>query len=199
MANLKQYHYLIFTSVNGVTAFFERLFDLGLDCRALGGVTTASIGPRTKSELEKYSVKCDLLPLKFVAEEFLEVFPNNLENKRILIPRALEAREVLPEGLRSRGAQVDVIPAYRTVAADDLTEIKEDVQIALFTSSSSAEHFMKRVELKKDCKIGSIGPITSDTLRSLGKAVDFEAEEHTVLGLVESVVRFIGDNAIKEI
>ena len=108
--NLSDYDYLVFTSVNGVTAFFERLFELGKDTRAIAGLITVCIGPRTAKELESFHIKSDLIPEKFVAEYLLETFPKELDGKNILIPRALEAREILPEGLRERGAKVDVVP-----------------------------------------------------------------------------------------
>jgi len=190
LAGLAGFHYLVFTSVNGVTAFFERLAALGLDARALHGLTTAGIGPRTAEELGKWNVRCDLLPKKFVAESLLEVFPAEMSGKRVLIPRALEAREILPEGLRARGAEVVVVPAYRTVGAEDMAAVPERVDLAVFTSSSTVEHFLKRAKLPPGCKTASIGPVTAKTLAEHGIEVDIESSEHTIPGLVDAILDY---------
>lgn len=196
--NLCMYDYLVFTSVNGVTAFFDRLLEIGKDARDLSGVTTVCIGPRTAKELESFHVRCDLIPEKFVAESLLEVFPEDLSEKRVLIPRALEAREILPEGLRERGAQVDVVPAYQTVSAKDVAPVPDNVDIAVFTSSSSVDHFLKRAKLPEGCKVASIGPITADTIREHGLSVDIEAEEHTIPGVVDEIEKFVLTQRRKE-
>jgi len=193
IADLAGYDYVVFTSVNGVTAFFERLFASGQDARVLYGLKTVCIGPRTAKELNSCHVNADLIPEKFVAESLLDVFPEDLTGKRVLIPRALQAREVLPEGLRERGAKVDVVPAYQTVGVQDIETIPDDVDIAIFTSSSTVDHFVKRARLPDGCKVASIGPITSETLREHGLQVDVEAEEHTVPGLAKAIVDHIGN------
>ena len=151
---LSGYDYLVFTSVNGVAAFFKRLFDKGYDVRNLAGLTVAAIGPRTAKELWKYHVRSDMVPKAFVAESLLEEFPDQLQGKRVLIPRALLARDVLPVGLRDRGASVHVVPVYRTVGSEDILDVPEDVDMALFTSSSTVEHFLKRAKLPAGCKLG---------------------------------------------
>lgn len=190
ISGLGSYDYLVFTSVNGVSAFFKRLFDLGRDARALAGLATVCIGPRTARELAAFHVSCDLMPEKFVAEHLLETFPADLVGKSILLPRALEAREILPEGLRERGGRVDVVPAYRTVGTDDVIEVPENVDIAVFTSSSTVDHFLKRARLPESCKVASIGPITAATLREHGLTVDIEAPEHTIPGLAAAIEAF---------
>jgi uroporphyrinogen III methyltransferase/synthase len=188
---LPGYDYLAFTSVNGVTAFFDRLFDKGYDARALAGLTTACIGPRTAKELEKYHVKSDVIPKEYIAESLLEEFPKQLPSKRVLLPRALEARDVLPEGLRSRGATVDVVPAYRTVGSDEVLDAPDDVDMVLFTSSSTVDHFLKRAKLPAGCKVGCIGPITAGTLKKYGHAVDIEARVHTIQGLAAAIEAYV--------
>ncbi|HUT53625.1 MAG TPA: uroporphyrinogen-III C-methyltransferase [bacterium] len=190
IAELADYHYLVFTSVNGVTAFFERLSALKKDARSLAGLATVCIGSRTAAELAKFNVSCDLMPEKYVAESLLEAFPQDLANKRVLIPRALEAREVLPEGLRRRGAKVDVVPAYRTVGAEDKIEVPDNVDIAVFTSSSTVDHFLKRATLPAGCKIACIGPITAQTLSEHGLTADIESKEHTIPGLVAAIEEY---------
>jgi uroporphyrinogen III methyltransferase/synthase len=187
LSGLSNYDYLVFTSVNGVTAFFERLFNKGYDARALAGLTTACIGPRTAKELEKFHLRSDLIPNEYVAESLLTEFPDRLQGKRVLIPRALEARDVLPKGLGSRGATVDVVPAYRTVGTDDILDAPDDIDIVLFTSSSTVDHFLKRAKLPTGCKVGCIGPITAGTLKKHGHNVDIEARVHTIPGLVEAI------------
>lgn len=191
LSELDSYDYLVFTSVNGVTAFFERLFETGRDARSLGGLATVCIGPRTARELRAYSVGCDLMPEKFVAESLLAAFPPDMAGKRVLIPRALEAREILPEGLAERGAEVDVVPAYETRAAEAKDDLPPGLDIAIFTSSSAADHFFERASLPPGCKIASIGPITADTLRGHGHKVDIEAEEHTIPGIVRAIVEHV--------
>jgi uroporphyrinogen III methyltransferase/synthase len=190
LANLAQYQYLVFTSVNGVAAFFERLGRLGRDARALSGLIIAGIGPATAAALADFGIKCDLTPERFVAESLLEVFPPDLRGKRVLIPRAVEAREVLPEGLRARGAVVDVIPVYRTVAALEKMAVPPKVDIAVFTSSSAVDHFFASAHLPAGCKTACIGPITAQTLRAHGQPVDIEAKEHTIPGLVRAITTF---------
>jgi uroporphyrinogen III methyltransferase / synthase len=190
IAELARYHYLVFTSVNGVTAFFDRLAASGKDARALGAITTVCIGPRTAQELKDHHVNCDLMPTRFVAEALLDHFPTDLKGKRVLIPRALEAREVLPAGLIERGAEVLVAPAYRTVGTEDRIDVPESVDLAVFTSSSTVEHFLKRARLPAGCKVASIGPITASTLRDHCLAVDVESEEHTIPGLVRAITEY---------
>ncbi len=190
IASLADYHYLVFTSVNGVTAFFERLAALKKDARSLAGVTTVCIGSRTAAELGKFNVRCDLMPEKFVAESLLGAFPQDLKGRRVLIPRALEAREVLPEGLEGRGATVDVVPAYRTVGSEDKIEVPEHVDIAVFTSSSTVDHFLKRAKLPETCKVACIGPVTAQTIREHGLGVDIESREHTIPGLVAAIEEY---------
>ena len=106
-------------------------------------------------------------------------------------PRALEARDVLPEGLRSRGATVDVVPAYRTVGSDEVLDAPDDVDMVLFTSSSTVDHFLKRAKLPAGCKVGCIGPITAGTLKKYGHAVDIEARVHTIQGLVAAIETYV--------
>ncbi len=191
IAGLADFDYLVFTSVNGVEAFFERLFEKGKDTRELAGLETVCIGPRTARELSGFSVNCDLMPEKFVAESLLEAFPQDLTGKRVLVPRALEAREILPEGLRGRGAEVQVVPAYRTVGAEDVMEVPEYVDIAVFTSSSTVDHFLKRARIPRGCRTACIGPITARTLEEHGIQADIEAADHTIPGVVKAIEKYV--------
>ena len=96
-------------------------------------------------------------------------------------------------GLGERGASVDVVPVYRTVGSEDILHVPGDVDIALFTSSSTVEHFLKRASLPAGCKIGCIGPITAETLKKAGHKVDIEARVHTISGLVEAIEVHVAD------
>jgi len=194
ISSLADYDYLVFTSVNGVDAFFRRFFENGKDARDLSGLTTVCIGPRTARQLGRFSVNCDIMPDKFVAESLLEAFPHQMDGKKVLVPRALEAREILPEGLRERGARVDVVPAYRTVEAEDVIEVPDHVDIAVFTSSSTVDHFLKRATLPAGCRTACIGPVTAETIREHGLKVDIEAGEHTIPGVVQAIADYVNDH-----
>jgi uroporphyrinogen III methyltransferase/synthase len=184
--------WLVFTSPNGV----ERTFAHIPDTRALGGVRVAAIGPGTAAALARHRVIADLVPERFVAEALLEVFPGPPpgpagEGGRVVIARAEEAREVLPDGLRRLGWEVDVVPAYRTVAAP----VDADARAALgradaitFTSSSTVSRFVTAFGADAvPPVVACIGPITATTARDHGLAVTVEAAEHTIPGLVAAL------------
>ena len=194
---LSQYAWLVFTSVNGVAAWFDRgLTPAGLDARALGGLKVAAIGPGTAAALKTRGIVVDLLPERFVAEALLDAFPDPASaGARVLLARAEQARDVLPEGLGERGYEVDVLPVYRTVQAepdaDALAQVRTgDVSAITFTSSSTVRNFVDLIggPLDPQPPVVSIGPVTSDTARGLGLRVDAEAAEHTIPGLVAAVI-----------
>lgn len=201
--NLDPYEWLIFTSVNGVKYFFDRLFEKGLDVRALHKMHTACIGPATAEKLLGYGIKCDVLPKSYYAESVVEAFQNlDMKGKKVLLPRALEARTILPDSLREMGAQVDEVPAYRTLAVEGqeafLLPLLEDgsVDLVTFTSSSTVKNFKALIpderfhELTAPLSFASIGPITSETARNLGFSINLEAEEFTIPGLVEAILLY---------
>ncbi|MEK6815288.1 MAG: uroporphyrinogen-III C-methyltransferase [Nitrospirota bacterium] len=196
------YHVVIFTSVNGVARFFERLWGAGKDARVLEGAKIAAIGPATGEAIEKWGVRPDLTAKVFQAEGVLDVLPREaIRGSRILIPRAAEAREVLPLELRARGATVDVVPAYRTIrpqtgAIEEVRKGLDDgtIDAVTFTSSSTATNFIEmlgegspRLKLK-GVTVASIGPVTSETVRRLGLPVTVEAAEATIPALVDALV-----------
>ncbi|HEU5152683.1 MAG TPA: uroporphyrinogen-III C-methyltransferase [Iamia sp.] len=192
LAGIGTARWLVFTSPNGV----ERTFAHLPDTRALGGVRVAAIGPGTAAALARYRVVADLVPERFVAEALLDVFPGPPpapagEGGRVVIARAEEAREVLPEGLRARGWEVEVVPAYRTVPAAVAPAAREAVAGAdaiTFTSSSTVSRFVEA--LGADAVppvVACIGPITAATARERGLRVDVEAVEHTIPGLVAAL------------
>jgi uroporphyrinogen III methyltransferase/synthase len=193
------FDWIVFTSANGVDRFFAALAEGGRDARALGGVSLCAIGPATAGELAKHGVRADLVPDEFVAESALAalVAATELAGKRILIPRAAEARAVLPDGLRERGAEVVEVAAYRTVhdgsGADEVRRALDagEVDWVTFTAGSTVRSFAALVGADVGrARVASIGPITSATVRELGMRVDVEAEEYTIPGLLKAVREF---------
>jgi uroporphyrinogen III methyltransferase/synthase len=197
LPDLTDYGWIVFTSVNGVAHFFDRgLAASGLDARALGPVEVAAIGPGTAEALAAVGIAADLIPERFVAESLLEAFPPPVAaGERVLLPRAETARDVLPEGLRARGYDVDVMPVYRTTratpAADDLAVVRAGaVDAVTFTSSSTVDNFCAIVGAFEGDQplVVSIGPVTSQTARDRGLRVDTEADPHTIDGLVAALL-----------
>jgi uroporphyrinogen III methyltransferase/synthase len=190
------FDWIVFTSANGVDRFFATLADSGRDARALGGVSLCTIGPATAEALAKHGVRADLVPDEFVAEAALEALAaaGDLAGKRILIPRAAEAREVLPDGLRERGAEVVVVAAYRTVRdGSGAEEVRRalgagEIDWVTFTASSTVRSFVELLGTDVGrARVASIGPITSATVRELGMQVDVEAKEYTIPGLLQAI------------
>lgn len=193
IATLETYDWLIFTSRNGVERFLARLDASERDLRAVKG-RIAAIGPATAEALAEARLKADCLPEEFVAESLLEALDSDLTGKKILIPRAEVAREALPEGLRQRGARVDVAPVYRTVvpassALRDTLAAKRPDWIT-FTSSSTVRQFVEMAgeEALQGVGVASIGPVTSATLREYGVEPTVEADPHTMDGLIGAIV-----------
>jgi uroporphyrinogen III methyltransferase / synthase len=182
------------TSPNGVRLLFEQLARDGHDARALAGATVAAIGPGTAAELERHGIRADVVPERFVAEGLLEALAElPLEGKRVLVARAAEARDVLPDALRERGAQVQVLALYDTVAealSPDQLERLASASYVTFTSSSTVHFFLEAGGTLPDgARLVSIGSITSATAREHGLRVDVEASRHDVDGLVEALVQ----------
>jgi uroporphyrinogen III methyltransferase/synthase len=188
--------WLVFTSANGVDGFFTRgLHARGLDARALGGVRIAAIGPGTAAALARHGIAPDLVPERFVAESLLDAFPPALTGDRVVLARAEQARDVLPQGLERLGYAVEVLPVYRTLtatpAADDLARVREGaIDAVTFTSSSTVTNFCDLVGPLPEPTpaIVSIGPVTTDTARDRGLVVTTEAEPHTIDGLVRALL-----------
>ena len=200
--NLSAYDWIVFTSVNGVIYFFEQLFAAGKDVRALGRMQTAAIGPATAERLLEFGLTSDIVPETYRAESVVEAFEKvKLKGTKILLPRAREARPILPKELTKMGAAVHEIPAYETLKAlentDDLVQKLKDNQIDLitFTSSSTVKNFKALLPpddfktLMQGVVIASIGPITSDTAEELGFEVQITAESYTISGLVEAILQ----------
>jgi uroporphyrinogen III methyltransferase/synthase len=208
IAGLAGVHWIIFTSVNGVRFFFERLFALGRDVRDMGHLRTACIGPATAERLRAFGLKSDILPQSFRAESIVEAFRGeDVRGRVLLLPRAQEARAVLPRELGEMGAEVREVPAYRTRRAEGdpgaLLERLEEKTIDLFTftSSSTVKNFKallpgeRFAELAGSVPAACIGPITADTARELGFDVRVVADTYTIPGLCEAVLRFLAPGA----
>lgn len=201
--NLPAYDWLIFTSVNGVAFFFERLFKNSLDTRSLGHVKTAVIGPATQKKLKAFGLTSDILPENYRAESVVAAFENEeLAGKKILLPRAKEARPILPVELTKMGARVDEITAYQTIPVEDnkdrvLERLKnKSIHMVTFTSSSTVKNFKRLIpdrdftSLLDGVTIASIGPITTETAQKLGFTVHVTAEEYTIPGLCEAIQKY---------
>jgi uroporphyrinogen III methyltransferase / synthase len=187
------YDLICLTSPNGVGLLFERLAMGGHDARALHGARVAAIGPGTARALREHGVVADVVPERFVAEALVEALAD-VPVRRVLVARALVARDVLPDALRARGAEVDVLELYETVAeplSDDALAAARDADYVTFTSSSTVRFFLdalgERDGLGDATRLVSIGPVTSATLREHGLAPHVEAERHDVDGLVDAL------------
>src|ERR1043166_8146670 len=190
------YDWIVFTSANGVEAFFDVFFKLYDDARESGGAQIAAIGPTTAQRVKYFHLHVDLQPDEFVAEAVVREFKKleTLENLRILVARAEKARDVLPRELSKLGAIVDEAFAYRTVPETrDISgaqrQLAQDgAHLITFTSSSTVENFLGLgLPWPKGMRIASIGPITSKTVRDQGLKVDVEARRHDIDGLVQAI------------
>ncbi|KAF1084716.1 Uroporphyrinogen-III C-methyltransferase [Sporotomaculum syntrophicum] len=201
IARLSSYNWLIFTSVNGVSHFFDTLRRLNKDIRVLAGLKICAIGPQTGQALQKMALQVTYIPTEFRAEAIVEGLQEQLTTgDRVLLPRADIARKILPEALISLGARVDEVTAYRTVlGTGDAAAIRDSmakgaIDLITFTSSSTVRNFVSLLDtanpaqLVGSAKVASIGPITSATARALGVPVHIEAQEYTINGLVQAIL-----------
>jgi uroporphyrinogen III methyltransferase/synthase len=195
------YDWIIFTSPNGVNAFFEMFYKIFNDAREIGGARIAAIGPATAARVREFHLHVDLQPEEYVAEAVVKAFQKDgsVENLRILLARAEQARDVLPTELTKLGAIVDVATAYRTVPETEdvsgaLARFREEgADLITFTSSSTVENFLAlKLPLPPNLKTASIGPITSATMREHGLTVDVEARRYDIPGLTEAIREFYG-------
>jgi uroporphyrinogen-III synthase len=217
LKNLEGYDWLIFTSVNGVEAMWERMRKLALSNEVVNDPRIAAIGPATKKAIEKHGVKVPVVPKEYVAESVVHSLKNKVKGKRVLLVRAKIARDVIPRELRKAGADVDVVEAYETVvprrSRRELLALMKNAerrpQVITFTSSSTVRSFAGLLGLRRDSKtvaairgrgrpryvelggvmMASIGPVTSSTLREHGFTVDIVAKEFTIPGLVAAIVK----------
>jgi len=206
LERLNEYHWILFTSLNGVKYFFDRLFARGMDARDLKGPDIGVVGKATADYLLQYGLNANLIPRIFTGEGLAEsLLDQGVEGRNILIPRAVQAREVLPETLRGAGAQVTVAPVYQNVPPQGRKEaLREDleagdVDMITFTSSSTVRNFLTMVDAKDGeelqqllagVKIAAIGPITAKTVTDNGLKVDIQPDEYTIPSLVDGITRY---------
>jgi uroporphyrinogen III methyltransferase/synthase len=203
--SLEYYDWLIFTSVNGVKYFFDRLCGLGKDIRFLKDIRIGAIGPKTAEALNEKGIRPDLLPDEYRAEAMVDEFKKlGAKGLRILFPRVLEARDLLPDELRKMGGHVDVVEAYRTVMPGTATEKIRAmleagaIHMVTFTSSSTVTNFIamfkedrdKIIQWMEKVDVACIGPITAKTAEGHGLKVSFTAQEYTIDALTSAIVRY---------
>jgi uroporphyrinogen III methyltransferase/synthase len=204
LMTIHTYDWLIFTSVTGVQAFFGRFETQRRTHADIQGISICAIGPATADELQERGLHVAVMPSEYRAEavvESLSAFP--LHNTRVLIPRAAVARDVLPRELAARGAQVDVVDAYRTVLPSvgftpDLWQLFEQgaIDVVTFTSSSTVTNFGALIgeadlpQLLRHTVVACIGPITAETARSYGLTPTIVAQEYTVPALARAIVDY---------
>lgn len=202
IARLGSYDWIVLTSTNAVDRFLARMEHLGVERSALDAVRIAVVGAATAERLAEYGIAHDLVPADFRAEGLISAFGEMgvSAGVRFLMPRAERAREILPDALRASGATVDVTPVYRTVSATPDPAIIErlrasEVDVIAFTSPSTVRHFESWVtagglepsRVLARAAAASIGPITTEALRSRGFDVPIEAPESTMTSLVRAI------------
>lgn len=206
---LEKYDWMVFTSVNSVDIFMERLFHSGRDVRSLYLMKLAVIGNETAKVLKKYGLVADLMPERFTSYAVVDEFKKiqcTLSGRNVLIPGSLIARDVIPEGLKEIGAQVHTVAIYENrlpqYSGEKIDEIFQNTpDLVTFTSSSTVSHLVEifesldRMEYIKIIKGASIGPITSETIAESGIELALEAEEHTINCLVDKILKFYSTGA----
>lgn len=199
---LARYDWVVLTSANAVDRFTGRMLDLGVPLGALASASVAVVGSATAARLEELGIEPALVPADFRAEGLVEAFAEMGAEPgwRVLIPRAEQAREILPDALRQSGVTVDIVPVYRTVPATPEPAVIEpllgdEVDVVTFTSPSTVRHFLAWLEaaglqpadVMAQVTSASIGPVTSEALRAAGHDPQIEAGEYTAAGLVEAI------------
>ena len=199
LKNIKQYEWLILTSVNGVEALHARLKKLRLKKDHLKNLRIAAIGPATRKAIQSHGLKVHIMPKEYIAESVVESLYKKVKGKRILLARAKVARDVIPKELRKLGATVDVVEAYETMVPQKsraqiralLKDPKRRPHIITFTSSSTVKNFLallgKGSAALKDVQLVSIGPVTSATLQERGLSPHIQAEQYTIPGLIKAI------------
>jgi len=194
IGRIGEYALVCVTSPNGAHLLFEALATAGHDARALANATVAAIGPGTARALAEHGIAADIVPDRFVAEALVEALADvDVDGKRVLVARAAEARDVLPDALRERGAEVDVIALYETVRGapdDEAIDAAQSADYVTFTSSSTVRNLTEALgdRFPAAARVVSIGPITSETAREAGLEVAVEAERHDVDGLIAALL-----------
>jgi uroporphyrinogen III methyltransferase/synthase len=192
------YELICLTSPNAVRLLFTALREAGRDARALAGATVAAIGPGTARALAGHGVSADVVPERYVAEGLVEALGEiDVQGKRVLVARAADARDVVPECLEGRGAEVDVVALYETVREqpdEAAVEAALDADYVTFTSSSTVRNLTEALgeRFPRDARVVSIGPVTSEAAAEAGLEVSVEAERHDIEGLVAALLEDAG-------
>ncbi len=211
LKQIESYHWLIFTSVNSIEPFLLRLDHAGKRVADLKRLKVAAIGSETAKQLRAARISVTVVPERYQAEGLLDALPRDQMNaKRVLIPRAAQAREVLPNALRRWGATVDVVEAYRTVPPPGVDIVgargrlqRGEIDVLTFTSSSTARHFLQLFgasdirSIVGSAAVACIGPITASTVNELGGHVAIMARQFTIDGLVQAIVEYFADRSTK--
>jgi uroporphyrinogen III methyltransferase/synthase len=206
IASLASFHWLVFTSVNAVKYFFERLAALGLDSRAIGACRVCAVGPKTATALLPSGVRADLVPDDYKAEGVIAAFrAMDIKGKRFLFPKGDKARDVIQSGLADLGGEVLAPVAYRNVIPEGLPEQvlaaleERRIDCITFTSSSTVENLgvmlgeNRLLHLLEGVAVAAIGPVTARTCRELGLEIQIEPKESTLAALTEEVVKYFAD------
>jgi uroporphyrinogen III methyltransferase / synthase len=211
LARLSEFDFLVLTSVNGVEKLLERLTSAAIDATGLRSLEVGAIGPATASALRSAGIKVDFVPKSYRAEGLLEALEGrDIRGKRFLIPRAKVARDVVPRVLAERGAHVEVVEAYQTAMPEAdrnalRTMLSPAPDLVTFTSSSTALNFAGLLQEDGEhalippgeVRAASIGPITSETARSLGFQVVLEAAEYTIPGLIAAIRDYFAAESVR--
>lgn len=205
VAKLADYDWLIFTRTNGVKRFFQYLYSHKKDSRALSGLKICAIGVKTAEELLKFGIRADIVPAEFRVEGSIEALRAKISDKtKILIPRALITRDILPEKLREIGAKVDIVPVYKTISgSEEDRHIQEmlaagKVDVITFTSSSTVKNFLKTIGAAKkylsNIKLACIGPVTAAACLENGLEPEIIAGKYTVKDLIKAIKDYYSTN-----
>ena len=203
LRKIKDYHWLVLTSVNGVAAAFARLKKLQIAATNLSHLKIAAIGPATERAIQSMGLEVTVMPQQYVAESVVDALRDKVSGRRVLLVRAKVARDVLPQQLRKMRALVDIVDAYETKAPARSAELLKQLfsklperpHLVTFTSSSTAKNFLELLgtDLQQNLReiyLASIGPVTSATLASAGLTPAVEAREFTMPGLVAAITEF---------
>ncbi|UCC72434.1 MAG: uroporphyrinogen-III synthase [Gemmatimonadota bacterium] len=202
LEQLDSYDWVVFTSANGVARFWHQLEGVRSSALLPVGTRVAAIGPATAAELERRGVSPEVVPEEYVAEAVADVLTGleEIAGRRVLLPRAAGARQVLPQRLRAAGAEVDEVIAYESRA--DLEGIaalqaglgRGEIDMITFTAASTVRHFVDAAgaDLGR-ARVAVIGPVTADAARAAGVRVDAVAQQYTVEGLLRAIVEFYGN------
>ncbi|MDH5297397.1 MAG: uroporphyrinogen-III C-methyltransferase [Desulfobulbaceae bacterium] len=195
------YQWLVFSSINAIRYFFERLHARGMDSRDLKGPKVAAVGVATAEALRDYGIRADLIPREFTGDGLAEsLVAQGVNGARVLIPRAKKAREILPETLREHGALADVVTVYQNVRPRDYEMVRQElaeggIHMVTFTSSSTVTNFLEMLGADRDrllagVTFAAIGPITAKTAAKHGLAIDVQPASYTIPALVDAIVDF---------